>query len=310
MGLLDKAQSKSQSTAVKGLLKKAADSKGKAAEAPRGESSVEIDSSKKSVIDFMAITLIERINRLSPSPSRTFTALSLLKTYASFAAGLCVTPRGDVYESYASIGLEDPKVSIPAAILRQALQSQDPSEVKSIGTPKTLGILYRSDEVPVWAIPLTSDPFHSPLLLILENPRTPFETENVLSIVQSCAPVFFETPPTGEDVKSRTTESDREIRIFLEKAFGQFQKDDKGILILVFNADEPGDSSLSTLSDRMENTALVFTTPKHRLLVACSALQDPLLLGTHVSKITKLKPLGSFRAPSVEAALGSLQSIP
>lgn len=311
MGLLDKAQSKSQCTAAKGLLKKAADSKERGVGVPRADSFVGITSSKKSVLDFIAITLIERINRLKPSQSRIFTALSLLKTYASFAGALCVAPKSDAYESYASIGLDDTKLSIPATLIREALKSKDASQAHSLGTPKTLGIPYRNDEVPVWAFPFNEDILTSPLLLIIENPATPFETENVLSIVQSCAPVFFESPPTAEKEKPSIAEADRDIRQFLEKALNQFQKEnDKGILILVFGSDEPGDSSIAALSDNMENTALVFAPSKHRLLVACSALQDPLLLGTHISKITKLQRVDSFTAPSVEAALGSLQSIP
>jgi hypothetical protein len=307
---LDKAQSKSQSTATKGLLKRAADSKEKVAGPPKKDSSAGINSSKKSVLDFMAITLIERINRLKPSPSRAFTALSLLKTYASFAVGLCVAPKGDAYESYASVGLENVKLSIPATLIRDTLLSKEASRAHPIGTPKTLGIPYRSDEFPVWAFPFNQDLLNSPLLLIIENPATPFETENVLSIIQSCASVFFEAPSTAEHEKPLNAQTDRDIRPYLEKAFNQFKKDDKGILILVFSTDEPGDSSLSSLSESMENTALVFVPSEHRVILACSALQDPLLLGTHVSKISKLKRIGSFTAPSVESALGSLQSIP
>ncbi len=307
MGLLDKAQSKSQSTAVKGLLKKAADSRENAVELPEERSS-EVDSSKNGVIDFMAITLIERINRLSNSPSRTFTALSLLKTYTSFAGGLCVAPRGEVYESYASVGLENTAVSIPAAIIRKLLLSKDAKQAHPMGTPTSLGLPFKSDEATVWAFPITQDLLHDPLLLIIDNPGAVLETENVLSIIQSCASIFLEPSRKEEHKKPMSTSA--ELEQFLEKAFTQFQNDDKGIRILIFKTDELETSSISALSESVEQTGLVFMPSKHRIFLACSALRDPLLLGTHVSKITNFKLIDSFTSSSVEEALGSLQSIP
>jgi len=75
---------------------------------------VERDSSLRDPsLDEMGKTLAERIRRLPENENTPYTALSLLKAYANFHSGICLSLKDGVYSSYLSIGAETGELSIP-----------------------------------------------------------------------------------------------------------------------------------------------------------------------------------------------------
>jgi len=153
MGLLSKAEGKKKSI---GITEK--DSDGTVSEIPlkTSQESQELDEKGKA--------LRNRILRMSPGPSVPYTALSLLKVYGSFQAGICFLLNNGFYLNYTSVGLGVEKISIPQDkiyIPERALKSyfqfsdEQKQEIKIMDS-----ILY------LWGFPLDEEkPWNAVLIL-------------------------------------------------------------------------------------------------------------------------------------------------
>jgi hypothetical protein len=138
-----------------GLLSKAAGRTGAAASETK-RASAELDEMGKALRD--------RIQRLPPKKTAPYTALSLMKAYGSFQAGLCLSLRKGFYSSYATVGLGIEKINIsgeklftPENIQKKFFKYPDPGN---------LGIRSLDENYDIWVFPLDREsPWGSVMLL-------------------------------------------------------------------------------------------------------------------------------------------------
>jgi len=124
----------------------------------------EIDSS----LDEMGKALSERIKRLPDNATTAYTALSLLKAYAAFQSGLCLTLENGVYSSYISINFGDDKISIPQNKIWSKEKSGSPYFKYDSG--EELKVNSGTDNLNFWIFPIG------------QNSLTPWEDIMILGV--------------------------------------------------------------------------------------------------------------------------------
>ncbi|MDR1375141.1 MAG: hypothetical protein LBJ24_09240 [Treponema sp.] len=143
-----------------GLLSKAAPLE-EPEERPKGGGLLQKALAKETVPGAMGQALRDRIFRLARTKSSPYTALSLLKAYASFQAGLCVSLKAGVYHDYASVGLGIAKSAISQDILAHRKES-----FFKAGSAADLSLLSPKGDLVFWAFPLDKhEPCRAMLLL-------------------------------------------------------------------------------------------------------------------------------------------------
>jgi hypothetical protein len=177
-----------------------------------GETTGGLDDSGKALRD--------RLIRLGAKQSSAYTALSLLKGYGSFKIGACLDLNGDVYKSYALVGLGITKISVPLAELQSAegllqapagllqsaeglLQSPDglPQPLKGllkddqafvrIPRPETLDLNFLTPDMDLWLFALDDfDPCRRVLLAAVER-GSAFNPETIGLILAETNELFF-----------------------------------------------------------------------------------------------------------------------
>ena len=106
-------------------------------------------------LDEMGQALQERIRRLPQNKTTPYTALSLLKAYGAFQAGICLSLKNDIYSSYASVGIGIEKISIP----REKIWSREIASKKyfRFDSEQSIGMKNRKDNFIYWVFPLQAD---------------------------------------------------------------------------------------------------------------------------------------------------------
>jgi hypothetical protein len=153
-----------------GLLSKAAD-----------KSSTNVQASGAS-LDEMGKALRDRIRRLPPKKTAPYTALSLMKAYGSFQAGLCLSLRKGVYTSYASVGLGIEKISIDAERLYTPENAS--SKYFKLAKGETLGVKYLDSGISIWAFPLDKETPWDAVLLLGTDDAQPFNPETITLVLE------------------------------------------------------------------------------------------------------------------------------
>ena len=130
---------------------------------------------------------ILRMHRLPATDSTPFTALSLLKAFQPFSAGLCLTLREDLYECIAAVGVE----SAPASISRDVLFQPSESGPHRIGVAGDFHIASASPEAAAWVFPvsLTEQP-HTTALILVEEAGKPLAADALARVIVACADHF------------------------------------------------------------------------------------------------------------------------
>ncbi|MDR1566508.1 MAG: hypothetical protein LBS48_04390 [Treponema sp.] len=157
-----------------GLLSKAA---GKAPEMPDAASAF-------SKLDDMGKALRDRIRRLPPKKNSPYMALSFMKAYNSFQAGVCLYLNKGQYISYASVGLGIEKTRFPQDILYDP--SQRGKKYFNLGSGDSLGLKpFTTLPLTVWAFPLDNGTPWSAVLLLGADESSGFNPEPVSLVVES-----------------------------------------------------------------------------------------------------------------------------
>ncbi|MDR2186210.1 MAG: hypothetical protein LBO80_11195 [Treponema sp.] len=145
---------------------------------------------KEAVPDAMGQALRDRILRLGRTKSSPYTALSLLKAYASFQAGLCVSLKEGAYRDYASVGLGIAKSAIPQNVLGYGKKS-----FFKAGSAADLSLNSPKGDLAFWAFPLDrDDPCRTMLLLGGDNSFDPASLEPIVRDVRAAL------SPPGENI--------------------------------------------------------------------------------------------------------------
>jgi hypothetical protein len=165
--------------------------------------------------------LRDRLIRLGAKQSSAYTALSLLKGYGSFKIGACLDLNGDIYKSYALVGLGIIKLSVSFTGLLREDQA-----FARIPDPEYLGLNFLNPEMNLWIFALDDfDPCRR-LLLAAEEKGSSFNPETIGLILSETNELFFPsaTPdlaPDGFDLElpeEAETEADPAIREEPEQA--------------------------------------------------------------------------------------------
>lgn len=146
---------------------------------------------------------VQRVRRLPIIDSTPYTALSLLKAFQPFSAGLCLILRKDNYECVASIGVESAAESIPIASLFP------PSDLgpHSIGAAGDFGIASATPETEAWVFPVSPEeaPYGAALILV-EEPGKPLSLPILSRVIAACAEQFAPLPEPRKDAGVGTKE--------------------------------------------------------------------------------------------------------
>ncbi|MDR2020452.1 MAG: hypothetical protein LBQ14_06785 [Treponema sp.] len=156
---------------------------------------------KEAAPDVMGQALKDRILRLARTKSSPYTALSILKAYASFQAGLCVSLKEGVYHDYASVGLGITKSAIP----QKALEHGEKGLFKA-GSAADLSLNSPKGDLIFWAFPLDKrEPCGAMLLLGGDGSFDPAVLEPIVYDVREVfsLPGKSETPEIEMEAASR-----------------------------------------------------------------------------------------------------------
>jgi hypothetical protein len=158
-----------------GLLSKAA-FREEPEEKPMGGGLLQKALAKEVAPDIMGQALRDRILRLAKTKSSPYTALSLLKAYVSFRAGLCVSLKEGAYRDYASVGLGIAKSSIPQEVLKHGKGG-----VFKAGSGADLSLNVPKGDLIFWAFPLDKyEPCRTMLLLGGDDSFDPAPLESIV----------------------------------------------------------------------------------------------------------------------------------
>jgi hypothetical protein len=150
-------------------------------------------------LDDSGKALRDRLIRLGAKKSSAYTALSLLKGYGSFKIGACLELNGDVYRSYALVGLGITKLSVSLTGLQSltGLLKEDQAFAQILN-PESLDLNFLSPEMNLWVFALDDfDPCRL-LLLAAEERDSSFNPETIGLILSETNELFF--PSTVPDL--------------------------------------------------------------------------------------------------------------
>ncbi|MDR2095209.1 MAG: hypothetical protein LBP76_06790 [Treponema sp.] len=161
----------------------------------------------------------ERLQRIAPSRSAPYTALSLCKAYKVCEVGICLALEDDRYVSYATVGLGMRQVSIPFTEIGDAGAGKTPSQSFKIATSPTLKCLYGN--VVFRAFPLDDNTPHRYLLLVREEDEAVIDTHVVEPILSRTRAVFIIPEGSVRDDKEAPESRAGEA---VEKEIDQFRE--------------------------------------------------------------------------------------
>jgi hypothetical protein len=248
----------------------------------------------------MAVALIDRILRLPPGDTTAFTALSLIKTYANFAAGLCVHLRGPGHQGYATIGLGSS--DDPLSIKTLSLSAAEPS---LIGTVQDLSLPGLDAGLRVWAYALDElEPTDNAVLLV-EDGDYPLPLADLTAIFRACRKAF--APPVRT---APATAGNADLATFLRERFAHNGEQTQSLAIL---DQDPLVAAAGAFPERAASAigalGSVFPLSSRRALVFFIQPRDTELLVRQLTKSLGAQVVLSFEAPNADSALDAIGSL-
>jgi hypothetical protein len=177
-------------------------------------------------LDEMGKALRDRL--LSLSGAEPETAISLLKAYGSFRVGACLSLDGDLYRSYAVVGIGNPIELSP-----DLLQKIPDGNRYSVSVADSIGIRNIPAGTKFWAFSLDENDGDLParILLVGEDKNYIFPGKAVASLVRAAKRAFIpskKTDPAREEIAEITIEDDFPPAVPEEPP----QKTGSGLLVL------------------------------------------------------------------------------
>jgi hypothetical protein len=282
-----------------GLLSKAADKS-------------TVDTQTGAGLDEMGKALRDRIRRLPPKKTAPYTALSLMKAYGSFQAGLCLALRKGVYASYASVGLGIEKINIDA----EKLYSPQNASAKYFKLEKseTLGVKYLDSDISIWIFPLDKETPWGAALLLATDGAPLFNPEAIAIILEGIQDIINPQIDRiiqrnsknlhGEAVASKGTEIEATI-----KQYHKTNPSFSGILVDLPEAikEEDKNGFSQKVSHMVSLFGITALLPANNSLILMPRQADRDLIAHRLKNSLKTKILAAFDADSPEEALKTLQ---
>ncbi|MDR1956485.1 MAG: hypothetical protein LBQ30_06480 [Treponema sp.] len=163
-------------------------------------------------LDDKGTMLRDRILSIAQKGTSPYTALSLLKTYGSFQAGICLFLHDGVYSGYASVGLGIEKTLIPLERFPPGLSGMVPPGSSAnpgprrryykIDSPTLLSMSSLASSVILWAFPLDDGLPCLSILLLAEADPSPFNPGIMARIVFDIRAALLAPKGTGSIVSA------------------------------------------------------------------------------------------------------------
>jgi hypothetical protein len=268
-------------------------------------------------LDKMGKVLLDRIRRLPPKKSTPYTALSLLKAYGSFQAGVCFSLWKGNYTSYATVGLGVEKISIPCEKLYSPEISERPFAKLSITAE--VSIKLSGEGLCYWAFPLDGEDPWGALILLGDNNNPLFNPGVLRQIIQGASEIFN---PQIDKILTRNIETGApasqsqylvNISNPLEAAIAQYSKINtqfNGILLDLpaGMAKDKTEEFNKTVYNMVALLGITVVLPSKRSLILIPGPLDKELIAHRLSKSLNTKALMVFKAGSPGEALDFIRS--
>ena len=132
-------------------------------------------------LDEAGQTLRSRILRIPPGANVPYTALSLLRAYGSFRAGICLYLEDDLYRSYASVGLGLEKINFPSNDIFFPEKSVE--KYFRLDPPEKTVFNFMDPEMDLWCFPLDNEKPWGAVLLLGCIPSAEFDPKSLSLIL-------------------------------------------------------------------------------------------------------------------------------
>ena len=279
------------------------------------------DAEQDSSLDEMGKALRERIKRLPEKKSTPYTALSLLKAYGAFQAGICLSLKDGNYSSYASVGAGIEKLSIPLDLIWSGEKARE--KYLKPGDHKTLEIKSANKDLVYWIFPLDSGnlsaakPWEAVMLLGVPE-SSDFDPGPLSAILEDVSDKLLLSsnrkapePQSGEAVPELSP-ADSGKSSFLEDEVALYHR-----MYLDFNCillENPNDSGekddfCKKVSDIIQKTGTVVPLPSGRPLILLPIVMDRDLIAHRLSRALSTQPLLSFEANNPENVFTRIDSL-
>jgi hypothetical protein len=261
-------------------------------------------------LDEMGKALLDRIRRLPPKKTTPYTALSLLKAYGSFQAGLCLSLWKGNYTSYATIGLGVEKINIP----REKLYSPENAGDLCIKLSDAAGIDKKlaGEGFCYWAFPLDAESPWSALVLLGGNNNPLFNPESLRQIIQGGREIFS---PQIDKILVRNTQAQYLANISdpLEAAIAQYHRINARFNGIVLDlpagtAKGKAEDFNKTVYNMVALLGITIVLPSSRSLILLPAPLDKELIAHRLSNSLNTKALMVFKAESPKEAIELIRS--
>ncbi|GAB1481332.1 hypothetical protein MASR2M78_01470 [Treponema sp.] len=285
MGLFDKAlgasanagvRSMPQEMAGKGLLLRAAKLEGKAA----GE-------------DFK-VACIERVMHLPLQASVQYTALSLIKAYYPFSAGILLKLGGAFYESHSSIGLETSSHRFPVELI----QKESLEKPLRLGKAASVGIDAGQAEEVAWSFPLDDEKPSTSVLILVLAPEPSYKLDTLFHVITACRSRLI---IGGSSSKERGT-----IKTFLSSLA-------MPCLLLILERQGVAPAPISSFEEEAKKAsgelASVYPLQANRMLVSIKQEHDSELIAHRLSKTLSSSIIVKSLVQNVDSAYDLVQSV-
>jgi hypothetical protein len=264
-------------------------------------------------LDEMGKALLDRIRRLPPRKTTPYTALSLLKAYGSFHAGLCLSLQKENYISYASIGMGIEKISIPWEKLYSPEKAGEPFIKLSGGID--IGKKSGGENFCCWVFPLDGESPWSALILLGDNDNPLFNPESLRQIIQGAPEIF--SPQVDkipiQDSPGPASHYLANISDPLEAAIAQYHKINSRFNGIVLDlpagmAKDEAEGFNKTVYNMVALLGITLALPSGRSLVLLPGTLDEELVAHRLSNSLNTKVPMLFKAESPGEALDRIRS--
>jgi hypothetical protein len=256
-------------------------------------------------LDDMGKALRDRILRIPPAKNSPDTALSLLKAYGSFQAGLCLSLSGNQYISYASSGAGSNSVTVD----RDSINAQAGGErFFRLDSPELVSGFPAGKETRFWVFPLDNHIPRTRLLLVTEEGKTPFSPETLEALIREVSGALI--PPAAGETRAPKKEQEPFTAGEKEKTGREIQEYRKShpvfqAIVLDFpgGAGETGESFGEKVSRMVGNFGSALSLSPGSSLVLIPENMDRELLAHRLSKSLNAQVLCQFAADDPGKAL-------
>ena len=284
-------------------------------------------TSPADILDGMGKALRERLGRLPQKKTTPYTALSLLKAYAAFQAGMCLSLKNGNYASYASVGCGIGEISLPHETIWSDLNSWDkyfkidPLDIPALSSKKNL--IY-------WVFPLDisarsiSKPWDAVMILMTAS-DSDFMPEVLIAILNDVADKLILPPDQIQSHVPDQMSGDTEVIPPLgsqesgtvEKQIADYYRMHLDFNCIVLECPPAGSEHgvsgqlnfCGKVSAIIEKTGTVIPLPSGRPLILSPIMIDRELIAHRLSKTLDTEVLMSFEANNPENVLIRIDSL-